>query len=629
MSRDPGKKESGSRRRRYVLIGGAVLLLALALDAAYAGVRLSLLLYEAREPVTRAVESARNLEVQAARENIEAAERELDGSEGLRKHPGFVVASWLPFIGNDVRSLGSISRAAELATNAGAEGVAALDALGVSEGDGGLAEAILEEGRIRFDAVEEARPFLARASRFLAEADEALADAPDPSFGPLAEALDEVHPSVQEARSLALKGLDLMTVLPPILGERGPRRYFLAFQAPGEMRGTGGFIGSYGVLVASRGRLELARVDSIRKLVPRLDEEVEPPTDWFEATWGPLSSLSQWQNANLSPNFPAVSEVLLDMYEVSTGEQLDGVIAMDPGAVELLLPAVGEIRPRGFGRTLDATNARRILTRDIYTDFDERSQNAFLAQAIERFWSKIAEARFEAGPFAKGIADAVAQQHLKVYSTKASDEQALLGLGAGGDYENKGPNPHLMFHNNFSASKIDVFAHRSLELDVRFEGGDALVTAKASVRNDSPTNLDETLIGPSDQRPGSKAGENRMMLSLLLPEGAVYQNFEHSQPDRLPIIEFEGEHITVSGIIDLDPGVSGWIRTEYVVPDVYEEGEDFSFPLTLIPQPAANPDRFWVRFAPPSRYEVMGDAVIRGRLVTPVTFRPMFAPDQG
>jgi hypothetical protein len=74
---------------------------------------------------------------------------------------------------------------------------------------------------------------------------------------------------------------------PSIFGWNGPRRYLVLTQDPAEIRPTGGFIGSYGIVAFDRGRI----TERVFRDVSLLDEpqdypSIEPPQELAELLRG-------------------------------------------------------------------------------------------------------------------------------------------------------------------------------------------------------------------------------------------------------------------------------------------------------------------------------------------------------
>ena len=81
--------------------------------------------------------------------------------------------------------------------------------------------------------------------------------------------------------------------LPAILGWDGPRRYLVLTQNPAELRPTGGFTGSYGIVTFDRGRLtEHSFRDIVLLDYPWDYPFIKPPTELANYLLGPKQSLA-------------------------------------------------------------------------------------------------------------------------------------------------------------------------------------------------------------------------------------------------------------------------------------------------------------------------------------------------
>lgn len=136
-----------------------------------------------------------------------------------------------------------------------------------------------------------------------------------------------------------------------MLGANGPRKYLFLFQNNNEMRATGGFIGSYGLMDISDGRVRNFFIDGIFNPDGQLTEKIVPPK--------PIQKISAaWSlhDSNWFPDFPTSAKKAIIFYEKTGGPTADGVIAVTPVVLERLLEITGPIEMKEYGLVLDSRN---------------------------------------------------------------------------------------------------------------------------------------------------------------------------------------------------------------------------------------------------------------------------------
>jgi hypothetical protein len=138
-----------------------------------------------------------------------------------------------------------------------------------------------------------------------------------------------------------------------LYGPSGVTRWFLAFQNPAELHGTGGLIGEYGILESSPTGPKLVKVDHYDGLNERTNEGVALPGQ-LAARYERFAIGRDWTAVNIPPDMPTVGAIIAELYERTTGDRIDGVIAADPLAVAEILRVTGPIHADGVW--LDAAN---------------------------------------------------------------------------------------------------------------------------------------------------------------------------------------------------------------------------------------------------------------------------------
>ncbi|MBI2050676.1 MAG: DUF4012 domain-containing protein [Parcubacteria group bacterium] len=135
---------------------------------------------------------------------------------------------------------------------------------------------------------------------------------------------------------------------PRVLGYPGEKTYLLLLQNNTELRPTGGFIGTYGVLRVRNAGVVSFTTDNVYNLdepAKAYNEKIPP---------APLQRYikqSQWflRDSNWDPDFPTSAARAIQFYKDERGpvSRFDGVIALTPTVVEELMGVLGPIAVNG------------------------------------------------------------------------------------------------------------------------------------------------------------------------------------------------------------------------------------------------------------------------------------------
>ena len=286
-------------RRRVRLAG-----LAMAAVVGAGGVLAVVALAQARPPLQLGISAATRARVQASDLDSQAAGRSMKSAAAAFERANRHVRSPLGRVGAVVPLLSQHVRAVDVATASGAD-------LGGAGAD--LAEAVdqdslrIVDGRVPLERLQQAQPKAARAASALSKARRALSDHRSPWLAPpLASRLDRVESQLATAGDEADRAAALLSEVPLLLGSKAPRRYFVALQTSSEMRGSGGFMGSFAEISADDGRLALTRTGRPAELnanrsAPR--RSLDAPED-FIRRYGRFRVEDTWESVTISPHSP-------------------------------------------------------------------------------------------------------------------------------------------------------------------------------------------------------------------------------------------------------------------------------------------------------------------------------------
>jgi hypothetical protein len=147
----------------------------------------------------------------------------------------------------------------------------------------------------------------------------------------------------------------LLGAAPALLGTDHPASYLVEILDETELRGGGGFIGNYGVLTVTGGRMSNATVNDTYLLDgPYLATHHRAFPVLY--SWFPLTSNLGLRDSNLSPDFPQNAQLAERIYQQESGQSVTGVVAITPAFIAQLLKLTGPVAVPGYPVTVTSQN---------------------------------------------------------------------------------------------------------------------------------------------------------------------------------------------------------------------------------------------------------------------------------
>ncbi len=259
-----------------------------------------------------------------------------------------------------------------------------------------------------------------------------------------------------------------------LLGDNGPRKYMLVFQNNQEMRATGGFIGSYGILSVSNGEIKDFFIEGIFGPDWQLKEDVIPPK--------PIQKISAgWSthDANWFPHFPKSAEKIAWFYEKTGGPTIDGVIAITPNVMEKLLKITGPIRMDEYDITIDADNFIEKTQYEVEVDYDkeENKPKKILADLAPVVLEKIFATRDleRVAEVADTMSSALEERHIIFYSTNPEVQIVIAQQGWAGEVLQTDKDYLMVVNSNINGYKTDGVIEEKIYHAVEVEADGSLV----------------------------------------------------------------------------------------------------------------------------------------------------------
>jgi hypothetical protein len=324
-----------------------------------------------------------------------------------------------------------------------------------------------------------------------------------------------------------LKSANLIArILPVMLGQDGPKRYFLAFQNEAEARGTGGLPGAFAIVQADHGKLAFTRMESDTTL-DGTAANVDFGPDYHQL-YDAAGATNPYVNGNLSPNFPYAAQIWASMWRNYSGEGVDGVIAVDPTALSYLLAVTGPATLPDKSQ-VSAANAISLTQSTIYAKFSgtsaaeqvqRRAYQLGIAAAASR---RILDAGGSLEALVQALSKAAGERRLLIWSADPAVQAELAPTSVGGVIPiTKAPYVGLSIVND-AGNKLDYYLDRSLTWVRTGCGSTRQTTVTITLTNNAPASgLSPYVTDRSDAHSYPvKPGDNRLQVSYFATAGAL------------------------------------------------------------------------------------------------------------
>jgi hypothetical protein len=353
--------------------------------------------------------------------------------------------------------------------------------------------------------------------------------------------------------------------LGPAIGGGGHRAsYLLLLENPGEMRPSGGLIGSVGTITFADGapsELEIRPYDDFN---PLFKQRFPVPA--------PLDELMTFYNGSLEigdagwdPDFPTTARLVEAMFASATGRTVDGTIALDPYAISALLTVTGPIDVAGFGSfRSDDLYAR--LNELVNARPDPHEGKQALPIVGREILRQVLAQPIGAWPALLDVFQAqVRSRHLQISLHDPALSQALSTSRADGRIATN-PGDYLMVVDaNVGATKGDLYVNKRLSLKTEvYPTG--VTRHEVSLTYEMPSLTDDLArtLNPGD-------GTYRDYVRFYLPDGMALTGLKTGLdgPPQTPApVTFDLAHgrMAVGTFFELPPGHRYQLALTYEVP---------------------------------------------------------------
>ncbi len=299
---------------------------------------------------------------------------------------------------------------------------------------------------------------------------------------------------------------DMSGQLATFLGAQSSKRYLFVFQNNAEMRGGGGFLGSFAVVDISGGKINQidVPVDGPYGLLDRQrSRRIVPPypVEIFGGPW-------RFVDSNWWSDWPASAKQIMKMYEISGGSSADGVITLTPTVMERLLSAMGPIdMQKEYGLTLTADNFWQ-ETQVVVEQHDVKKQyghpvapKKMIGDLLAKIMEELPKRLNNKEVLLKVMTvfeSSLAEKHIMLYFSDPALEQEMINLGWDGRIK-QAPQDYLQVANtNIHGGKSDRMIRVGIEQEVQILPDNSVVDKLTITRTHYGTSTDNLIRGLTD-----------------------------------------------------------------------------------------------------------------------------------
>lgn len=346
---------------------------------------------------------------------------------------------------------------------------------------------LFADGVINVSVLQAVADSLADAAPVITGANESVQGIGNMKLAQLQDYVDKAKSAFSTLSSAVDAADEVAPLLPGIFGADGQtRNYLVVAENNVEIRANGGYGGAQGIISVTDG------VMTINDFQPKISMGIEnalPVTDEEEALFnyatGEMGDDSG--DALFTPDFPRAASLISQMWEITYGDHVDGVVALDPVFLQYLLGVVGGTTLPD-GSTMDGTNAAKVLMHDVYWNYDDTDiQDAMFSAAASAAFDKVLGGL--GGADLKTLLSAVTKgfdEGRFIAWMENADEEALvkkMGIDASlPDASDTSAAPVAgVYVNNIRGSKMDWFLDKSVSLGTAAKNADGSTSYPVSV----------------------------------------------------------------------------------------------------------------------------------------------------
>lgn len=384
---------------------------------------------------------------------------------------------------------------------------------------------LFQDGTINVSALQAVADSLSDSSKVFKSANEKIQGIGDTHIAQVTELVDKAKDGFATLDGAVDAAEKVAPVLPQMLGANGQTRNYLMYAMNNvEIRACGGFGGSQGLISVTDGQM------SIGEFVPRIglseDEAVESVDEEDEALFGNHSNLYNSGNT-YSPDWPRNSQRVAALWKSQYGQDVDGVIGIDPVFLQYLLGLVGNVLLPD-GTVVDGTNAAKVLMHDVYWNYPVEESDGIFASVASAAFDKVLGGigDVDVTKLVSAVERGAEEGRLIAWMRNDDEQDAIKETGIDAslpDPDDPSADPVAgVYFNNLSFSKLDWYLNADTQIGQGVKNGDGTCSYRITVTLTNIMTQEEAGKLPdyvAASAPDAARDDERLNVSLFAPTG--------------------------------------------------------------------------------------------------------------
>lgn len=281
--------------------------------------------------------------------------------------------------------------------------------------------------------------------------------------------------------------LSLIPTVEKLGGFDGERKYVVLFQNNNELRPTGGFIGSVAYVTVHNGTIKSTLINDVYDLDGQLKGHIEP--HYIIRRY--LQPNLYLRDSNFNPDFEVSASMSALLYNLESGRQVDGVIAIDTQVLKKLLDITGPLEVPGYDKPLTSDTVVGLLQNSIEKDFFPGSiqKKSVLSTIASKIIVTLETDRSKQIAFLKVLPTLLSQKHILFSFPSKSIQKSFVDVGFAGSLfdtriqENQLRDFLSVNEANIGVNKVNEHITRKVTYSAVLKGSDMLSDASLTLKN--------------------------------------------------------------------------------------------------------------------------------------------------